>query len=473
MEILILLFALAGSVWLLPVISRGKVIHVTMVMLLSGTVVGPSFYAVDGPIQISVDRVIWLAMLGLALIQWRRGYLKIPKPTRVDCMFIALAGLVLYSVLKTDPVAKESPPLARWVFYIAMPLGTYVVMRCVKFSKEDLRFFSFALLGLGTYLALTGICEVKGWYGAVFPKYIVDEENWVFLGRARGPLLNPIVNGILMSIAAIVAINEFFRSGRRGKLIFSVLFVITVVGVYATLTRSCWLGIAGACGFIFFVHALRWVRVLGLVCAVLMVAALAAGLKDQVLALERDKALSAADAAKSVELRPLLAVVAYEMIKDKPIAGHGFGGYLRTSQPFHETRAYDLPLETVRIYQQHNTFLSLAVDTGLPGLLLLSIPLVILFFTGLTMARTNHKCGDSRRMGILMMSTVIVYFANGMFHDLLIIPMMQMFVMTIAGVCINVRINGVVSQTDCAFRLPARMIPAARDSPELANAHAT
>ena len=69
------------------------------------------------------------------------------------------------------------------------------------------------------------------------------------------------------------------------------------------------------------VHSPRWVRVLGLAATVLLAGAMAMGLKEQLMAFKRDKALSAADAAKSIELRPLLAAVAWEMFKDKPQPG--------------------------------------------------------------------------------------------------------------------------------------------------------
>ena len=60
----------------------------------------------------------------------------------------------------------------------------------------------------------------------VFPKYIVDQELWVFLGRGRGPLLNPVGNGMLITIAFITAVLEFMSAGRRGKLCYGMLVLL-------------------------------------------------------------------------------------------------------------------------------------------------------------------------------------------------------------------------------------------------------
>lgn len=462
MELLILLFVAAASMWMIPVIHRGRVIPVTMMMLFTGTVFGPFFFAIDGPIQFSLDRVLWMGIIGMLVVGWRLGNIKFPKPGRIDWLMAGLAAFLLISAIRggDGPGVIQSSPTARWLFYIFMPLGTYAIARTIRLNVSDMRWVFGTILGLGLYLAITGVFEIKEMHWAVFPRHISDPDVWEFYGRARGPLLNPIANGFLMGIALMVAVIEFIRRGRQGKLLCGFAALILLAGVYATLTRSCWLGAIGAITLIGMMYSPRWVRVLGLASIVLLAGAMTMGLKDQLLEMKRDKALSAVEAAKSIELRPLLAVVAFEMFKDKPIAGHGFGHYFENNGPYHDNREYDLPLEKVRGYMQHNTFLSILVDGGLIGVLMFSMPLLVFFVVGWQLARRKQSSPDARYLGILIISTVVIYVANAMFHDLIVIPMIQMFLMFIAGLAINVHGNGVTAEKI----LPARSVSDRRDS---------
>ena len=68
MELLVILFAVAGAVWLIPLIERDRLLVVALVTLGVGTVFGPEFFAIEGPVRISLDRILWIAMFGLAVV---------------------------------------------------------------------------------------------------------------------------------------------------------------------------------------------------------------------------------------------------------------------------------------------------------------------------------------------------------------------------------------------------------------------
>jgi O-antigen ligase len=161
--------------------------------------------------------------------------------------------------------------------------------------------------------------------------------------------------------------------------------------------------------------------------------------------MKRDKNLTAADAEKSVKLRPLLAVVAWEMFKDRPLAGHGYGRYTQKKDRFHTNRSYNLPLEQARDYVQHNVFLSILVDTGLIGLALMVSWLITIVCIGWMIARNVHAGHETRSVGLLLLGTMTAYVCNGMFHDLMIIPMAHMFLFFIAGIMISVYQYGIAA----------------------------
>ena len=264
--------------------------------------------------------------------------------------------------------------------------------------------------------------------------------------------MNPAGNGIIMSISLVLIILKFLASDRRLKLVYGLLAILVAAGVCATLTRSVWLGAGGAVALIGIVHAPRWARVIGMAAVVTICGAMAMGLKDQLIRLKRDKHLTAADAEKSIELRPLLAVVAWEMFKDQPLIGHGFGHYFEHSAPYHQISRYGLPLQEAKSYAQHSLLLSILVDAGLVGLTLLVSLIGILGGIGWQLARAPRGSPESRTMGMLLICMLVVYVSNGLFHDVLVIPMVHMYLFFVAGLAVTIRSRGLVAQPSVSLK---------------------
>lgn len=457
MEFLVVLFTIAGLVWLIPIIQSGRIFVIALSVLGMGTVFGPEFFHVDGPIQLSLDRLLWFGMFALAMIGWRMGYVNLPTLHRADWLVIGIVGWTLISAVSSPHQTTGTPPTARWLFYILMPSGMYGIARAIKIETRDIRWMLGGSIGLGLYLAVTALFEIYGLQELVFPRFIADEQTWEFYGRGRGPLMNPSGNGILMSIALVAtSIGMLFTRG-RGKAIYVGMTVIVLAGLYATLTRSAWMGGIAAIGLVAFIHSARWQRVLALAMVLLIGGASVAGLKDQLVRLKRDKNLTAEDAEKSMKLRPLLAVVSWEMFKDHPIKGHGFGHYFAHNDAYHNNRSYEMPLEQARTYAQHNVFLSLLVDTGLVGLLMFTAWLLMLGGIGWQLARQTCARPESRWVGLLVLGTMIAYFCNGMFQDVMIIPMVHMFLFFFAGVSVTVFQKGVVLTAPKQFPEPVKL----------------
>jgi O-antigen ligase len=412
-----------------------RVFGLLLAVMIAGVVCGPFLFSASG---VSIDRLLLLAAAFGFLSAVIKGEQPVPSLRAMDYPLLLFTGWMLYRSLPTLADAPEYEPISRWIFFLAVPSMCYLLARFTTASAKDFRLLSSALVVLGCYLAATGVFEVAGLHSLVFPKYIVDPEEWEFFGRARGPLMNPVGNGIVLVTAFAVALMRTHENDRVWGTLSWFAAGLIGVGIIATLTRSVWL----SAGLVFFLYI--WVYRRNLVAPMIMfglgsgLLITTAGSGIDVLNIKRDKNLSAADAAKSVELRPVLAIVAMDMAKDRPLIGHGYAGYKATSQPYLANRNHDAALEGVRPYVQHNFVLSLLVDGGLVAIGLLGCWVYFAWRSAWTLGGTNRDWDrDFKTLGFTALACFTAFGINGMFHDTTIIPMMVQFVLFLAGLVLG------------------------------------
>jgi O-antigen ligase len=227
---------------------------------------------------------------------------------------------------------------------------------------------------------------------------------------------------------------------------------LELVGMYYTLTRSVWMG--GALALLVVVGLTlpgAWrMPVIGT--AVLAGVIGLATSWEHWVAFKRDKELSAAEMAESAKLRPILAVVAWNMFLDRPLFGCGFGQYPPESKSYLADRTTELPLEKVRKYVQHNTFLGLLTETGLVGLGLFVLVLVLWSRDAWLLWRTEQAPLWERQCGLLFMALMAVYLPNAMLHNVSLIPMVNMLLFFVAGLT-----SGLAARVAAPARAEARL----------------
>jgi O-antigen ligase len=151
------------------------------------------------------------------------------------------------------------------------------------------------------------------------------------------------------------------------------------------------------------------------------------------MAFKRDEGLSAQEAAESVNLRPILAVVAWNMFLDRPLLGCGFGHYRDEFVAYLDDRTTELPLEKARPYVQHNVFLAQLAEIGVAGAGLFVALLAAWLIDAWRLWRSPSAPLWARQQGLLFLATIGSYLPNAMFHDLSIIPMVNMALFFLAG----------------------------------------
>ena len=432
--------AVVALVWGILLFTRGGLLAGCLTVVLAGCCFGHPFANLPvGPIPITADRLLWIVLLTQYVIWWRVGLTDPKGPDRAELVLIAFIVVLVLNTFSHDWRANHSQPVARLLFYYLMPFGVYWVARRAAISERALVGMFACLAGFGAYLALTAVAEVNQLWWAVFPKYIASPEFEEFFGRARGPLLNPTGNGLLLGTSLIGVLSLWPRANRAGKTGLLLLALLICLGIYCTLTRSVWMG-AGAGLLIYLAMTLpRAWRSPVLIGSLVLATAVGITQRERLLSFKRDKALSAREAAESVKLRPILAVVAWNMFLDRPLVGCGFGHYRTASADYFADRSSAMPLEKGRRFHQHNVFLSLMTETGLIGAGLFLLLLLLWARDAWWTWESPLTPAWVRPQAVLFLVVLANYVTSGMFQDTSIVSMANMVLFFMAGVTSGVK----------------------------------
>jgi hypothetical protein len=408
-------------------------------VILLGSVFSYDFFHISGgPIPITLDRLMLAALAGAFVWQYAHGKQNLRRFNSVDFGVLILTGVITLCTLLHDYTFLNNMPASRLLFFNLLPVGLYAVMRYTRLGDNDLKLISLGFVGLGLYLAVTAIAETRGLSSIVFPRFIMNPEFEEFLGRGRGPFLNPVSNGICMVVCLCCLWMWFPSSSIRRKILIVALAGLMCLGIYSTFTRSVWMGLVAAAAIVVFLPAPQAYKGAMVVVASLLILCLAPVLADKVFSFKRDKNVSVADMENSARLRPMFATVASRMIVDRPILGVGFGQYARAKYPYLQDPYSAEPLTMTKGFMQHNIFLAYVTETGFAGLSALLLMLTFFLRAAWTIWRDMRLSFWKRQFGLLLIAMLANHCINGMFHDVSIIPMENMLMFFLAALVNNI-----------------------------------
>ena len=430
MELLVLLGVPAMLAWCVVYLRFAGIVGCLIATLLAGTVVGHPFFHVS---VITLDRLILGASVALFVGYQIRGWNQPRIWSPADLLFTFFIFALILTTVVNPSAGDRAGPFSKLIFFFLLPAVMYAVGSQVALTPKQLRmmYVSFAVIGM--YLALTAVAEKLDWKWAVLPTYISDPKFAEFLGRGRGPLLNPAANGILLTLSLCCGLMPLLWFQGIRQLYVLATVPIYLVGIFCTMTRSVWLGCAVALVSITVAFVpTRWRFALAL--AVLGCGSLAV-LVDvkELLTFKRDRNVTVEQMSESASLRPILAMVAWKMFQDRPLLGCGTNQYLATAKNYLFDRSTNLPLEKVRPYVQHNMFLAMLVENGLIGLIPFCCLLVCWTHWSWQLWNSSQLAIEYRQLGLVSLGLLSTYIVNGLFHDVLIFPMINMYMFFIAG----------------------------------------
>lgn len=433
MTAIVAVVVLAAAILLAALLMRGGPLCGMLAVLLAGTCFGYRFFHLETePIPLTADRLLFLLVMAMGVAGRRFGWTAKTPWDKADVLLAGLMALLIASVAAADWTYRGHLPASKLLFYYLMPGGMYWLTRQLVLRESQVRLVFGVLAALGVYLALTAVAEELRLREFIFPRYIASRDDVEFLGRARGPLMNPAGNGYFLSIGLCAAWMWWPRLAPCGRIFFAVMSGLFVAGLYATLTRCVWLGamamsLVGAA----LVLPRAWRPLL---MALPLVACAIVGTIEweRLLEFKRDERQSGHEAVESARLRPILAVVAWRMFLDRPAFGCGFGHYHDRLPEVLEDRTSDFALDTARPYVQHNVLLGLLTETGLAGVGLFTAMFYCWLSDAWRLWRSRAALWQ-RHVGLLFLATSASYASNAIFQDLAIIPMVNMMLFTLAG----------------------------------------
>jgi O-antigen ligase len=210
------------------------------------------------------------------------------------------------------------------------------------------------------------------------------------------------------------------------------------VGIMATYTRSTWIGLIASGAVVAFLQLHKTWRLptfgLAGLCGVLVLAVM----WQDVIGLKREG--TAEESGHSVDQRTSFTYVSWNMFKDHPVFGVGFGRFYDQKLPYLSDRSQDFELESIRPLHHHNTLLSFLTEMGLIGLAAFVALLAAWARVGWSLVRDESLARWQRSQGLLMLAVLVTYLSSAVFHDLTLLPSQQWIMFLVAGLTMNVRL---------------------------------
>lgn len=438
MEFLLLLGLFPAAIFGAIAVRTFGLWGIVLAMFLIGIVFGHPFFHVS---VITLDRLILALVVGGTAFFRLYGRYNGERWDLSDLLVALWIAWVTFNTFTHDFKVDGYSPASQWLFFYIIPVLMYVVGRYLRPNPQEIKWMMMAFAGLGVYLSLTAACECFGVHGIVFPRFIVNPGIQEFYGRGRGPLLNPSGNGILITLGFICSLILAKDFQYWNRLLLIAVVGVYALGIYSTLTRCVWLGGMGCLAMFAWIYLPTRIKWTGAIFGLMIAACLAPVVLPHINRFKRDKNVSVEDMAESAKLRPMLAMIGWEIIKDYPLRGVGMGHYLEYSVDYAQNRNIDLPLDLADKYVQHNIILSILIDHGAIGLVLFLMMVGKWCHTSWQIWTYRLAPREAKYIVLIAAGFGIGYIANGMFQDVLIIPIVGSLLFFQAGLLRGIKAN--------------------------------
>jgi O-antigen ligase len=440
MTAIFVILGIAAVVWGAALVLRGSLLAGCVTYLVLACCFGPFFLDLEvAGVTFSIDRLFFVGLVGAFVVQWRLGKTAATPMTGVDFVLIGLVAAIAVSTFTHDwraTTADQVPVVQHLLNGYVIPLVLYFIARQAPIDERGVKVVLGILVAFGVYLGVTGILEAGQQWSLVFPRYIADEEVGTHFGRARGPMVQAVSYGFYLSTCILAAwlLRDRIRS-HAWRLVVLASLPLMLTSVYLSKTRSVWLGLASGLLLVLAVTLRGRTRVAVLGTMVLAGLVFGATKFDSVVSLQREGTVQ--DTRQSNSMRASFAYVSWQMFKDRPLLGFGFGQFTRAKLPYLSDRSVNLQLEQIRDYVQHSTFLAILTELGLLGMILFLALLGGWTKAGWMLLRDERAPPWARSMALLLLAVLLMSFWQMIVHETTFTSLDNSLIFLIAGLTVG------------------------------------
>lgn len=369
-NVLIFWLVLGGLVGFCTYAVKGDLLIAVLVWFITLIALHEEFWRMNVPLffAVTIPRlgVIVLMLLFLAMLMLGRIPVRFAWP--ISGLMAALATYFLVSAYFTGFQTRSIVSIHyRLIGGYLFPFIIFaLVLHSFRHERDFRRMCIFFAL-LSVYLTFTGWCEHFELTSLIFPRFISDPAVGIHFGRVRGPFVMSPAMGLSLCFCFFnnLVLARDMRGVNRWMLL--TLNVLMLPPIFWTHTRSVWLSFV-VCLLIWALYSQRRTTRVVIV-SVLIAGMLLISVLNMENFLSENRSKGGLTDTEPILLRIGLAQMTWEMVKDFPLFGVGFGhfrdfapGYARDpSSPYFAFGSTAL---------EHNNLLSIVAETGIVGLVL-------------------------------------------------------------------------------------------------------
>lgn len=371
----------------------------------------PGFFALTVPrIGIVLVVALFLAMVALGRIRLRSAW----------PLSGAIITLLAYFLLSAAATGFETRSIVtvhyRLIGGYVFPFAVFAVVLHSFHREVDFKRLTIFFAGIALYLTYTGWCEQFKLYGLVWPAFIGDPQVGIHWGRVRGPFVLAPAMGFALTFCfynnLVLARNSFAL-----KLPLYILNALMLPAIFWTKTRSVWLSFV-VCALIWSLYARRRVSRVVIV-SLLLAASLMVAVINMENFLGEDRSKGGLTDTSPIVLRIGLAELTWDIVKKNPLFGVGFG-HFRDAAPNYSRNPSSPFYAFGSNAMEHNNLLSIAAETGIVGLALYFLVIILIIRSSVSLYRKLSPSGMgiiSRDLLVLYWILMAAYFIDGTFRE--------------------------------------------------------
>jgi O-antigen ligase len=300
-------------------------------------------------------------------------------------------------------------PVARFIVIgTLLPFVVYVVGRYVFDRPEAVRALFWTILALAAYSAAVSIMPFTGLSAFVWPRYIVANEIPGWAGRAVGIFVQPVVNGMVLTLGVAIAMLLLSRRSEPAwrKCVVFIVAVACGCGIYLTHTRAAWLSalvvlILG--GLLAKGYRRGFVAVLSLVTVVVAL--------NWSVFTSADREAGGVASASEVENRLNNLQTAFWAFAQKPIEGWGIARFQAVNLYHHQQWSAAIPWSRGLGDVSHENEFGILAELGVIGFAAWISVLALIVYRLWNAYRTlpdNDLCGKALAVTAIMAFAILV-----------------------------------------------------------------